>query len=123
MEQARNYVCRSCSASVPVGHKFCGRCGAGVPPEILNARTIFFSDMQNPAKAKLVLIRGEGMEGLSYHLRADQHLAGRTGTLQLPDDPFISPKHANFFYATTSSWCVTKALSTACTSACAARSK
>lgn len=98
MEQARNYVCRSCSASVPVGHKFCGRCGAGVPPEILNARTMFFSDMQNPAKAKLVLIRGEGMEGLSYHLRADQHLAGRTGTLQLPDDPFISPKHANFFY-------------------------
>jgi len=98
MEQARNYVCLSCSASVPVGHKFCGRCGAGVPPEILNARTVFFSDMQNPSKAKLVLIRGEGMEGLSYHLRADEHLAGRSGSLQLPDDPFISPRHANFFY-------------------------
>ncbi len=98
MEQARNYVCLSCQAAVPVGHKFCGRCGAAVPPEILNARTVFFSDMQNPAKAKLVLIRGEGMEGLSYHLRAEEHIAGRSGNLQFPDDPFISPKHANFFY-------------------------
>ncbi len=59
---------------------------------------MFFSDMQNPAKAKLVLIRGEGMEGLSYHLRADQHVAGRNGNLQFPDDPFVSPRHANFFY-------------------------
>lgn len=98
MEQARNFVCPSCSASVPVGHKFCGRCGTGVPPEILNARTLFFSDMQNPAKAKLVLIRGEGMEGLSYHLRAEEHIAGRNGNLQFPDDPFISARHANFFY-------------------------
>ena len=98
MEQARNFVCRSCSASVPVGHKFCGRCGAAVPPEILNARTLFFSDMQHPGKAKLVLIRGEGMEGLSYHLRAEQHVAGRNGNLQFTDDPFVSPRHANFFY-------------------------
>ena len=29
MEQARNYVCRSCSTPVPTGHKFCGRCGDG----------------------------------------------------------------------------------------------
>ena len=28
MEQAKNYVCRSCSTPVPLGHKFCGRCGA-----------------------------------------------------------------------------------------------
>jgi pSer/pThr/pTyr-binding forkhead associated (FHA) protein len=54
--------------------------------------------MQNPSKAKLVLIRGEGAEGLSYHLRADEHIAGRSGNLQFPDDPFISDKHANFFY-------------------------
>lgn len=98
MEQARNYVCLSCSAPVPLGHKFCGRCGTGVPPEILDARTLFFSDMQNPTKAKLVLIRGEGAEGLSYHLRAEEHLAGRSGNLQFPDDPFISERHANFFY-------------------------
>lgn len=98
MEQAKNYVCTFCSSPVPIGHKFCGRCGTGVPEEILEARTLFFSDMQNPAKAKLVLIRGEGAEGLSYHLRADNHYAGRIGNLQFPDDPFISDRHANFFY-------------------------
>ena len=98
MEQARNYVCKSCSTPVPQGHKFCGRCGESVPPEILGARTLFFSDMQNPAKAKLILIRGEGMDGLSFHLKAEQHVVGRNGQLVFPDDPFISPKHANFFY-------------------------
>ena len=98
MEQARNYVCRSCSSGVPVGHKFCGRCGTAVPPEILNAQTMFFGDMQNPAKAKLILIRGEGMDGLSFHLKAEQHIVGRNGQLVFPDDPFVSPKHANFFY-------------------------
>ena len=98
MEQARNYVCLSCKAAVPVGHKFCGRCGASVPPEILSARTLFFSDMQNPSEAKLVLIRGEGMEGVSYRLRSEEHIAGSAGDLPLTDDPFISPRHANFFY-------------------------
>ncbi|WP_437633919.1 FHA domain-containing protein [Sorangium sp. So ce854] len=98
MEQARNYVCRSCSSGVPSGHKFCGRCGTAVPPEILSAQTLFFGDMQNPAKAKLILIRGEGMDGLSFHLKAEQHIVGRNGQLVFPDDPFVSPKHANFFY-------------------------
>lgn len=98
MEQAKNYVCRSCSSGVPSGHKFCGRCGTAVPPEILNAQTLFFGDMQNPAKAKLILIRGEGMDGLSFHLKAEQHIVGRNGQLVFPDDPFVSPKHANFFY-------------------------
>jgi pSer/pThr/pTyr-binding forkhead associated (FHA) protein len=98
MEQARNYVCRSCSSGVPTGHKFCGRCGTAVPIEILQAQTLFFGDMQNPAKAKLILIRGEGMDGLSFHLKAEQHIVGRNGQLVFPDDPFVSPKHANFFY-------------------------
>jgi pSer/pThr/pTyr-binding forkhead associated (FHA) protein/ribosomal protein L40E len=98
MEQAKNYVCRSCSSGVPAGHKFCGRCGHSVPPEILEAQTLFFGDMQNPALAKLLLIRGEGMEGLSFHLKAEQHSVGRQGKLAFADDPFVSPKHANFFY-------------------------
>ncbi|MFO0551189.1 MAG: FHA domain-containing protein [Polyangiaceae bacterium] len=98
MEQARHYVCRSCSSSVPSGHKFCGRCGEAIPPEIMNAQTVFFGDMQNPAKAKLILIRGEGMDGLSFHLKAEQHIVGRNGQLPFPDDPFVSRHHANFFY-------------------------
>jgi pSer/pThr/pTyr-binding forkhead associated (FHA) protein len=98
MDQAKNFVCRSCSTPVPVGHKFCGRCGAAVPPEIMNARTQFFGQLQAPGKAKLILIRGEGVEGLSYQLNADQHVVGKAGQLVFPDDPFVSPKHANFFY-------------------------
>lgn len=98
MEQARNYLCSECQTPVPMGHKFCGRCGQVVPPEILGAQTVFFSDMQDPAKARLILIRGEGLEGLSFHLKAEQHIAGRTGQIVFPDDKFISPSHANFFY-------------------------
>ena len=98
MDQAKNYVCKSCSTPVPLGHKFCGRCGASIPPEIANARTQFFGQLQVPGKAKLILIRGDGIEGLSYQLNAEQHTVGRNGQLVFPDDPFVSPKHANLFY-------------------------
>ncbi len=98
MDQARYYVCESCMTPVPSGHKFCGRCGTSVPEMVMHLHANFYGDMQDPAKARLILIRGEGMEGLSYHLKADQHLLGRQGQLEFPDDPFISPKHANFFY-------------------------
>ncbi len=98
MEQAKNYVCRSCSTPVPLSHKFCGRCGAAIPPEIMNARTQFFGQLQTPGKAKLILIRGDGVEGLSYQLNAEQHLVGRNGQLVFPDDPYVSPRHANLFY-------------------------
>jgi pSer/pThr/pTyr-binding forkhead associated (FHA) protein len=98
MDQAKNYVCRSCSTPVPLGHKFCGRCGAAIPPEIVNARTQFFGQLQVPGKAKLILIRGDGIEGLSYQLNAEQHVVGRTGQLVFPDDTFVSPRHANLFY-------------------------
>jgi len=98
MEQARHYVCRSCWSGVPMGHKFCGRCGEAVPQEVVGAQVNFFGDMQDPAKAKLILIRGEGMDGLSFHLKAQQHIVGRDGQLPFPDDPFVSRRHANFFY-------------------------
>ena len=98
MDQAKNFVCRSCSTPVPLQHKFCGRCGAAVPPEILGARTQFFGQLQAPGRAKLILIRGEGVEGLSYQLNAEEHIVGRNGQLMFPDDPFVSPRHANLFY-------------------------
>jgi pSer/pThr/pTyr-binding forkhead associated (FHA) protein len=98
MEQAKNYVCRSCSTPVPLGHKFCGRCGAAIPPDILALRTQFFGQLQMPGKAKLILIRGDGIEGLSYQLNAEQHIVGRSGQIVFPDDAFVSPHHANLFY-------------------------
>ena len=98
MDQAKYYVCESCMTPVPSGHKFCGRCGTSVPEAVMHLHADFYGDMQDPAKARLILIRGEGMDGLSYHLKADQHLLGRQGQLEFPDDQFISPTHANFFY-------------------------
>jgi pSer/pThr/pTyr-binding forkhead associated (FHA) protein len=98
MDQAKYFVCQSCMTPVPSGHKFCGRCGAPVPDDALTLRTDYFSDMQDPEKARVVLIRGDGMEGLSYHLKAEQHIVGRQGQLEFPEDPFVSPRHANFFY-------------------------
>jgi pSer/pThr/pTyr-binding forkhead associated (FHA) protein len=69
-----------------------------VPPEILEARTKYYGDQQDPARGKLVLIRGEGMEGVVYYLQPGEHVAGKQGALAFPDDPFLSPKHATFFY-------------------------
>lgn len=98
MEQAKHFICRSCLTSVPRSHKFCGRCGEPVPESVAGFSTQFFSDMQDPTKARLILVHGQGMEGLSYHLKADQHIVGRNGQVEFPDDVFVSPTHANFFY-------------------------
>jgi pSer/pThr/pTyr-binding forkhead associated (FHA) protein len=99
MEQARSYICKSCHSQVPPGHKFCGRCGTPMPADVASAKTSFFGAMQTPGKAKLVLIRGEGLDGISYHLNSVEHLAGRSqGAILFPDDATLSPKHANFYY-------------------------
>jgi len=99
MEQARHFICQSCYSPVPAGHKFCGKCGspgageAGSDPE-------FFGDMQIPGKAKLILIKGEGIDGISYHLNSTEHVAGRSqGAILFTEDKWLSPKHANFYYS------------------------
>ncbi len=62
--------------------------------------TMFFGAMQ-AARAKLVLIKGDGMDGVSFTLAGDDHLAGRVDApLLFEEDPFLSPIHANFFYRT-----------------------
>jgi len=100
MEQARNYICRECSMGVPSGHKFCGTCGAAVPPEIVEMQTKYFGILQAPGKARLILIRGESdVDGLSYVLQGVEHIAGREeGQILFPDDKWMSPRHANFVY-------------------------
>jgi pSer/pThr/pTyr-binding forkhead associated (FHA) protein len=99
MEQSKYFPCpaEGCRAAIPAGHKFCGRCGQTTPEDVLNLKTKFFGDLQDPSKASLVVIRGEGQEGLSYHLRASEHIIGRDAQIQV-DDLFVSPRHANLFY-------------------------
>ncbi|RZO52785.1 MAG: FHA domain-containing protein [Sandaracinaceae bacterium] len=100
MEQARFYVCKECSTPVPSGHKFCGACGATVPKDVLERQVDFFGSMQAPGKARLILIRGnEEADGLSYLLQGTEHIVGTTDAqIPFPTDPWISPRHANFFY-------------------------
>jgi pSer/pThr/pTyr-binding forkhead associated (FHA) protein len=98
--------CPSCGAEVAPQHRFCGACGKPMPAEVPAAagkrpgpKTMFFGAMQAPGRAKLILIKGEGMDGVSYVLSATEHLAGRSeGAILFPDDPLLSPRHANFIY-------------------------
>jgi pSer/pThr/pTyr-binding forkhead associated (FHA) protein/RNA polymerase subunit RPABC4/transcription elongation factor Spt4 len=62
--------------------------------------TLFFGGAHQSARAKLTLIRGDGDDGVSFTLAGQEHLAGRGDCpISFPDDPFLSPIHANFVYA------------------------
>lgn len=99
MEQARHFICKSCYSPIPGGHKFCGKCGAPTQFADDYGATQYFGAMQVPNKAKLILIKGEGLDGISYHLNSTEHVAGRQqGAILFPDDAWLSPRHANFFY-------------------------
>jgi pSer/pThr/pTyr-binding forkhead associated (FHA) protein len=48
-------------------------------------------------QARLVLIKGEGVDGTSFHLTEAEQTVGRLeGELVLGEDPFLSPRHASF---------------------------
>ena len=99
--------CGECGATVPPGQRFCGNCGARVdlpprpattPSEKPGRSTLFFSAIQG-ARARLTVISGEGQDGVTFTLAGTDHFAGRVECpILFPDDPFLSPVHANFFY-------------------------
>lgn len=61
--------------------------------------TLFFGGAVQSARAKLTLIRGDGEDGVSFTLAGQEHTAGRGDCpISFPDDPFLSPTHANFLY-------------------------
>jgi pSer/pThr/pTyr-binding forkhead associated (FHA) protein len=105
-------VCEFCGADMIPGHRFCGNCGkpaavggaAPAAPAIPRpgaprpGKTMFFGAMQAPSP-KLILIKGEGMDGVTYVLSSTEHIAGRLeGAILFPEDPLLSPRHANFIY-------------------------
>ena len=99
-------ACPNCGAEIPAENRFCGNCGSKVEPLVGGgaggggpAKTMFFGATQAPGRAKLTVIKGEGMDGVTYLLNATEHMAGRTeGAIMFPDDPLLSPRHANFIY-------------------------
>lgn len=50
-------------------------------------------------RARLRLIRGDGVDGFTFELNSQEHAAGRSeGQILFPDDPTVSPLHAVFYY-------------------------
>jgi pSer/pThr/pTyr-binding forkhead associated (FHA) protein len=93
-------TCRECGNAVTPGHRFCGTCGAPtVAPRAKGERRTNYFGSQQQARAKLVLIKGDGLDGVSFTLAGQDHIAGRTdGPLLFQEDPLLSPRHANFHY-------------------------
>lgn len=117
--------CSKCSMRVSQSTKFCPNCGNRIivpqnfdvetkvgprasgsqptqqPPNKGGGRsTLFFGGAMQAARAKLTLIRGDGEDGVSFTLAGRDHHAGRGECpISFPDDPFLSPTHANFIYA------------------------
>lgn len=108
--------------------KFCPNCGNRMPPPASDfdietrvgprpgggpapsssgksgRSTMMFGGAHSTARAKLTLIRGDGEDGVSFTLAGQEHPAGRGEVpISFPDDPFLSPTHANFLYRNTSS--------------------
>src|SRR4051812_16419426 len=72
--------CPNCGAEIPADNRFCGSCGAKIdlpPAGGAAAKTMFFGATQPAGKAKLTVIKGEGMDGVTYLLNATEHVAGR----------------------------------------------
>ena len=89
--------CIKCGYAVQAGSRFCGHCGSVVElPQEVSQEEI----TQKPSiQARLILIKGEGFDGVSYQLNANDHLMGRLhGTILFPEDPYLSMEHANLYY-------------------------
>jgi pSer/pThr/pTyr-binding forkhead associated (FHA) protein/RNA polymerase subunit RPABC4/transcription elongation factor Spt4 len=120
-------ICSKCNALVPATQKFCPNCGNKMPAPDMNfdvatrvgpragaaasspmpqqsapksgRSTMMFGGAHQAARAKLTLIRGDGEDGVSFTLAGDEHQAGRGEVpISFPDDPYLSPTHANFIY-------------------------
>jgi hypothetical protein len=102
-------ACPSCGEDAGPG-QFCAHCGqplGGHGTQLMGARppqpgqrtaTQVFGAME-AGKAKLVLERGEGFDGATFRLNAEEAGAGRSrGAILFPDDPCLAPLHATFFY-------------------------
>jgi pSer/pThr/pTyr-binding forkhead associated (FHA) protein len=61
-------------------------------------KTMFFGALQQQTVApRLVVIKGEGGDGVTYHLSGTTHVVGRSiGDITFAEDVFLSPEHAKF---------------------------
>jgi pSer/pThr/pTyr-binding forkhead associated (FHA) protein len=98
--------CPRCGEDAGPG-QYCQRCGQPLgahgtqvlqKPAPARSGTAVFGALA-PGRAKLVLERGEGLDGATFRLNAERVAAGRSqGQVVFPDDPCLAPLHATFFY-------------------------
>lgn len=87
--------CPSCGNEVPSAHRFCGFCGSKLEP--VQVKPAWPSPQ--PARARLVLIKGEGQDGVAFPIHDGEQVAGRLeGGILFPEDPLLSPRHATFYF-------------------------
>jgi pSer/pThr/pTyr-binding forkhead associated (FHA) protein len=72
--------------------------GTADQPATPAAKTMFFGALQQqPVVPRLVVIKGEGGDGATYHLRGTTTTIGRSvADITFSEDPFLSPEHAKF---------------------------
>src|SRR5690606_22613578 len=70
----------------------------GAPVAEPAGKTLFFGALQQqPVVPRLVVIKGEGGDGSTYHLQGTTTIIGRgQGEITFAEDPFLSPEHAKF---------------------------
>jgi pSer/pThr/pTyr-binding forkhead associated (FHA) protein len=98
--------CPRCGVDAGLG-AFCQHCGQAFGPRGTQVMKPAVPDGRNatqvfgalrPGRAKLVLERGEGVEGATFPLDAETVEAGRSkGAVVFPSDPCLAPHHASFF--------------------------
>ncbi len=97
--------CPRCGEEAGAG-QFCQRCGQAFGAHGTQVLQAPPSDRPRdplgalpPGRGQLVLERGEGPEGTTFRLGADEIQAGRShGAVLFPADPCLAPHHATFFY-------------------------
>jgi ribosomal protein L40E len=105
-QAAATHRCTRCGFVMKANLQFCPSCGLRVPSPFevetkvrTQGRSTKFIRAMQVARAKLTLIRGDGEDGVSFMLAGEDHFAGRGDCpISFPEDPFLSPQHANFVY-------------------------
>jgi pSer/pThr/pTyr-binding forkhead associated (FHA) protein len=92
-------VCPRCRGTNARHSAICQFCGAKLTPESHEAPTpATAAQPQQAVAARLVVIAQDGTPGRQYPLSEDQTDIGREeGSILLPSDPYVSPRHARVF--------------------------